>query len=725
MAHAGINEPAPVRMPSLFDEISGFQFPDVLMNSGPLPSTAGGPAGSNGSIDGVINGTSALLENITPYAIGKSARTGSDRNYQQIPHRYQYIIPKIWLPDFHTDKRHHGVSHAVDQGDIAFLLYAGSRAWWTSREQFAPRAPQCAFAGIEVVNYILACLQASTTPTWESIRRDLIPDPDLFDAVDKTANDKGGEHVFYPFLVFQAVRTLVQQYFVPHGICAGSEKQGGQHEHDGPQAVIAPVNFVITMTVDGKNVDLVNYWYDKSMLAGDELIFRLEEQKVNKHFTLSSYYKDPQRQSITSDKTCWQLVPDILRHDPKDKKHEFCTLENEWRHHQSQGYWRVAQTFQTRAKNSIDAFHKGTPLEVTFAPVWQSFVSCSDACYYGNFAVKATVTNYTKSDPRQLCSVARKDSLTFWYGGESRNDDGTRKMQQVFKMESSQNYYTITFNPDFCKVHQDIDGSEVVQGRPIWKHTLPCLHLTFENEIKKNVTQNHKAHAARRSTKEGTYSSHTTRDYTEIPEVTNQMSTSTENVPYAIGVSGEYSVTLAVEQQPDSLYNAEFLRSCIQDHKENYTIWAGNILVGGKKDNKKIYNYTTPLDVVGVLVEYRVAGSSSYYTSYEAKKNSKLKDTSKREEQNQQKRPLKVGTIWDAGNGQMSRKPAVGTQVQDMNQHVPLLPTAAASDIAHVAGIAGVGALMAQAPSDGAPAIGPKPQKRYKKIKFLGEDPPQ
>ena len=127
-------------MPSLFDQISGFQFPDVLMNSGPLPSTAGGPAGSDGSIDGVINGTGALLDNITPYAVGKSARTGSDRNYQQIPHRYQYIIPKIWLPLFHGED-HIPVSHAVDQGDIAFLLYAGSRAWWTSREQFAPRAP--------------------------------------------------------------------------------------------------------------------------------------------------------------------------------------------------------------------------------------------------------------------------------------------------------------------------------------------------------------------------------------------------------------------------------------------------------------------------------------------------------------------------------------------------------------------------------------------------------
>jgi hypothetical protein len=82
-------------MASLVGQLSGFEFPDVLMNSGPLPSTAGGPAGSNGSVDGVINGTSALLQNISPYALGKSARTGSDRNYQQIPHRFQYIIPKL------------------------------------------------------------------------------------------------------------------------------------------------------------------------------------------------------------------------------------------------------------------------------------------------------------------------------------------------------------------------------------------------------------------------------------------------------------------------------------------------------------------------------------------------------------------------------------------------------------------------------------------------------
>jgi hypothetical protein len=160
---------------SLFSQLSGFQFPDVLMNSGPLPSTAGGPAGSDGSVDGVINGTSALLENISPYAVGKSARTGSDRNYQQIPHRFQYIIPKLYLPRFHSDS-HIPVSHAVDQGDIAFLLYGGTRAWWTSKDQFSPRAPPCAFATVEVVNYILLCIQASRTKLWRDIRSEFFTD---------------------------------------------------------------------------------------------------------------------------------------------------------------------------------------------------------------------------------------------------------------------------------------------------------------------------------------------------------------------------------------------------------------------------------------------------------------------------------------------------------------------------------------------------------------------
>ena len=556
-------------MPSLFDQISGFQFPDVLMNSGPLPSTAGGPAGSDGSIDGVINGTSALLENITPYAMGKSARTGSDRNYQQIPHRYPYIIPKLFLPDFTGDGLL-SVSHAVDQGDIAFLLYGGSRAWWTSREQFAPRAPQCAFAGIDVVNYILACLQAADTSKWNKIRREFLHEQaDLIDAVERNRNARN--QPFDNLLVFHAVRMLVQQYFVPHGICAGSEHQGGQHE-TGTKPVQAAVNFVTTMTVDGKNIDLVNYWFDKNMLAGDELIFKLKKEPIrNKTYTLSAYYKDPQQKQLTTPIDCWQLVPDILRQEPQTPEQDLCLQANAWCHHKSQGYWRIAQTFQTRAKNTIHAFHRGMPLEVTFAPVWQSFASCRDVSSYGRYKVSTTAARF--GDPpgtNHLCSVATKDALTFYYGQET-------DMQVAFTMTSSQNDYTIDISKDVCKVYLDGAGAEVHSGQKLPKRTLCDLHVMFDSDVKNKdyVPQDVKPHGISKDEQEYLkYHNYPGIDCSEafkyeIPKIGDA----------GIGrLMPDYLVTIHIERDaPTAAYDLEFLRHFPREHDHKLigdTLWA-------------------------------------------------------------------------------------------------------------------------------------------------------
>jgi hypothetical protein len=422
-------------MASLFSQLSGFQFPDVLMNSGPLPSTVGGPAGSDGSIDGVINGTSALLENISPYAIGKSARTGSDRNYQQIPHRFQYIIPKLYLPSFYHGKdKPIPVSHAVDQGDIAFLLYGDERSWFTSKEQFRSKAPPCAFAGIEVVNYILLCIQASSHVDWERVTKDLLK-YDTFREALKRRREKKNPEPFDDLHIFHATRMLVQQFFVPHGICAGSEHQGGQHEHDGGHPVQAAVNFVTTMTVDGKNVDLVNYWHGKSVLAGDELIFRLELQAIpkSKTFALSTYYKQPVSETVKLDNPArphyWQLVPDILR-----SKEPF-NAQSEWYDHRAQGYWRVAQTFQTRAENSsANAFTRGLPIEVTFAPVWHSFADCGSV--YGK-AVKCSVHQY--DDTKELMAHINPESMIWLY-----------EQYEVFTMQKIEGGYHITHNPEKC-----------------------------------------------------------------------------------------------------------------------------------------------------------------------------------------------------------------------------------------------------------------------------------
>jgi len=438
-------------MSSLFDQLSGFEFPDVLMNSGPLPSTAGGPAGSDGSVDGVINGTSALLENISPYALGKSARTGSDRNYQQIPHRFQYIVPRLYIPHFDTERRIH-ISHAVDQGDIAFLLYGGERAWLTTDKQFGTRAPPCAFATIEVVNYILLCMQASGTKDWGLIRNDLIKDEQFKAAMERRTKQQSQE--YDNLRIFKAIRLLIQQVFVPHGICAGSEHQGGQHEHTGGHPVQAAVNFVTTMTVDGKNVDLVNYWYGLSMKAGDELIFRLENQEIqeSKEFQLSRYYKepvcvtvnpytrlDPNNLPQNMQKTYWQLVPDIMRKTPVQTTAAFDATKW-WCDHRCEGYWRIAQTFQTRAQNnSSNAFTRGLPLEVTFAPVFQSFIDCEyDRVEHPKF------THYVDhyDHQKRLKATFTQDKLTWTY-----------EDKEAFSLEAKNNGYELISDKKLCRVH--------------------------------------------------------------------------------------------------------------------------------------------------------------------------------------------------------------------------------------------------------------------------------
>jgi len=358
-------------MSDFFAGVTGFKFPDTLRDKGPLPSVAGAPVGCNGTPDAVINGTSSLLQNITPYAKGESARMGSDSNYQQIPWRMQYIVPQLFIPSFHQYESSIPVSHAVDQGDIAFRLYTKDRAWLTtnstanvlSNAGLRPAALVC-FGNLDIVNYILACMQHSDSTTWQCMREHMMYDK------DGTAQKK-----------FDAVKRLVRQNFTPHGICAGSEHQGGKHESSHSNASIQPgraVNFVTTMTVDGKNEDLVNYWYRQDLSAGDTLLFALEKipaRDINaREYHLTRYYKQPVRRSVLLPDTsvCWQLVARVHRvSDPLPKPEE---MPYDYRF---AGYWRIAQTFQCRRLSlSSRGQLSGPLLEVTFAPVWVDFQFC-------------------------------------------------------------------------------------------------------------------------------------------------------------------------------------------------------------------------------------------------------------------------------------------------------------------------------------------------------------
>lgn len=368
--------------------VGAIKNPDSQFNVGPLPSTASGPAGSDGDPDGKYNFNGSLLSGITPYAYGKADRMGSDRNYQQIPHRVQQIVCQLFLP--HADMKQDvlvPVSHSVDQGDVAFIvksrrkhqiLYDANLQQDASlqRQQMPNRNAFCNFL---TVNYLLAGLQR-LSPDESYLQNKTNPWSRLAIALDfdwKTTGEKR----------LSEVLKLCRFTFLPYGICAGSENQGGKHE-TGMAPVQAAVNHVTTMTVDGQNRDLVNYWRRTDIDAGDQLIFRLQWLPTQT-FTLNHYYKGTVHQRFPTADFCWQMVPDVYRMSHNPQVFEGLKLSStpdavyDYRRH---GFWRIGQTFQHRGSSDISCsnysddtcFLRGQLLQITFAPMWYQYENTND-----------------------------------------------------------------------------------------------------------------------------------------------------------------------------------------------------------------------------------------------------------------------------------------------------------------------------------------------------------
>ena len=343
---------------------------------------AGGPPGSNGDPDGRYNFNAGLLDGIQPYAYGQG-RMGSDRNYQQIPHRIQEIIPLLYLP--HADNNIQDLvplSHAVDMGDIAFVLGThrvqgvifDRNLQLDSNISKSSLPSRNAFVNLPTVNYLLAGLQrlGDTKPfSLGQKQRDVTSWGRLAQDLDYNPMDKNKA---------KQIIMLLRTGFVPFGICAGSEDQGGQHE-TGFAPVQAAANHVTTMTVDGQNRDLVNFWRRNALDAGDEIIFRLEYLPTQ-NYTLNHYYKGIVHQMFPNQQLCWQLVPDVFRMTYNKTKYDgmprnVCDYmpDYDYRLH---GYWRIGQMFHSRARNDNPVqnyaddgvFLQGGLLHITFAPVW-------------------------------------------------------------------------------------------------------------------------------------------------------------------------------------------------------------------------------------------------------------------------------------------------------------------------------------------------------------------
>ena len=346
------------------------RFTDARINGdGPLPTNLSGPEGINGDPDGRYNFNDSLLSGILPYAYGQG-RMGADRNYQQIPHRKQFPVPQLFLPDsapFTTQCLQ--MSHPIDMGDLVFIinakkmkhfLFTGSMAASIQDKADTSMPNYNLFCNLCTANYILGGLSNFFLGTAQII---LTYGPEAFD-LSYACNEKefawlnlvkcfGIEdhyesmktqlkscknnslnkswkdwlHAYVFLKVKYILRQVIRDIIKPFGICSTSEKQGGQHEV-GWKPVQAAANFYVTLTVDGQNRDLVNVWNNINVEGGEQLTLELEWCTANAaNYVLNHYYKGyiKKHMSFALDhkesetKGRFQLMPKSLRLMPKNQ----------------------------------------------------------------------------------------------------------------------------------------------------------------------------------------------------------------------------------------------------------------------------------------------------------------------------------------------------------------------------------------------------------------------
>lgn len=310
---------------------SGIQFPQVVMNQGPLPGSGGLPAPLHETADARINYGSSLLGDLTPYAYGEPGYLSSQNAYLNIPHKIQKIVPVVYLPEAKPGaKDFFDLSHPIDDGDLAFVLRLDRNSLFcTGLKNGDMRRAGLGTAvdpliNLCTLNYILSGLQLGINGSSEPGNLWT----ELFHNLDKQRFGKsvgvGTRNYEENPIGLDDVMHVVRNCIRPFGITRGSEKQGGQDEATISPATW-PVSFVVSLTIDGKESNVLNIWHYHELHAGNDLILRLKLMPL-RQYTLNHYYKGVKRQNWDMPaKYVWQLVPDIfhLERPTKDDVEEF------------------------------------------------------------------------------------------------------------------------------------------------------------------------------------------------------------------------------------------------------------------------------------------------------------------------------------------------------------------------------------------------------------------
>jgi hypothetical protein len=437
-----------------FSSLNGdIRFTDSLINGpGPLPTDLrGGPQGVYGQADGIYNGTSQLLENIVPYSQPGQGNLNANKG-PQTAHRIAAGIPRVELPDPDPEAvTTFSLFHSVDNGDIAFIVTPVStrKYVWLSAKPYPMQSQKHlnsltnvnVFLNVVQVNYVLAgifnrlvymvgmnIMKLENDNAWDSIITSFgkyaidfsenivncCAEGKVVVGVKRKSNEPM-KPMKDPRLFLLKTKALLQHiikfHIKPFGICAGSEKQGGQHEgRDKP--VQAAASYFTTLTVDGQNRDLVNIWRNNEIEGGDQLIMHLAPVKrsptvlytlnhyshgtVSKYMTFNwlggcvlqmipTFFKVgelPEAYRNEQDLILKSIVDtgrskdnDILKQE--DKK----ILETAFDYRVA-GYWHCGQTYTKSARYghvlapfSDHEYMTGALMQVNWAPVWKGGAS--------------------------------------------------------------------------------------------------------------------------------------------------------------------------------------------------------------------------------------------------------------------------------------------------------------------------------------------------------------
>ena len=360
---------------SFFDKLSNVRKPDVVMNSGPLP-THGPPSFPNAK----INYNSDLLSGISPYEYGEPDHISSQTSYTNIAHRIQKIVPCIHFPNANSEGSF-PLSHAVVTGDIAFVLRLDRRSnvmrGNASFERLQLSRAVDPLVNMQAVNYLLAGIQRYWNnldmTNWQQLLVDLR-------FVDDVYSDRKA------FNVSDAIR-FITEVARPFGIPHTSEMQGGQHEGSS-KSVTFPVNFVSAFLVDGRVDNLCNVFNNCNISNGDELILKLEKLPIstkdgNVKYHLNHWSKQLAVQQFKFEpggvNMAWQIVPSVLStYEPRQVSENY-----DYREH---GYWHILRSQVMAKTESADDWRyeasnrgiyyddrvvlRGALLEGTFTPTW-------------------------------------------------------------------------------------------------------------------------------------------------------------------------------------------------------------------------------------------------------------------------------------------------------------------------------------------------------------------